>query len=131
MKFERTEISNNSDILNKSPTSDSTSHCYQSRPKPYKPIHEVLANVALHIKWSFLLKISSVNVSKSPLKSSENRRFSDDFKGNRLADLVTFTGKIFNGKLHFCVQCSDNGALEAYSKPCQISKGHKGHFFLI
>ena len=94
MKFERTEISNNNDILNKSPTSDSTSRSYQSRPKPYEPIHEVLANVALHKKWSFPLRISSVNVSKSPLKSSENRRFSDDFTGNRLADLVTFTGNV-------------------------------------
>ena len=40
---------------------------------------------SLHKKWSFPLKSSSVNVTKSPFT----------------ADLVTFTEDIFNGKLHF------------------------------
>ena len=43
--------------------------------------------VALHKKWSFPLRISSVNVTKSAT-----------------TDLVTFTEEILNGKLHFlCV----------------------------
>ena len=42
--------------------------------------------LTLHKKWSFPLRISSVNVTKSAQKT---------------ADLVTFTGEILNGKLHF------------------------------
>ena len=41
---------------------------------------------SLYRKWSFLLRISSVNVTKSA------------------ADLVTFTEEILNGKLRFFVQ---------------------------
>ena len=37
-------------------------------------------------KWSFPLRISSVNVTKSA----------------ETADLVTFTEEILNGKLHYC-----------------------------
>ena len=40
---------------------------------------------ALHIKWSFLLEISSANVTKSAVSS----------------ELVIFTEKTLNGKLHF------------------------------
>ena len=40
-------------------------------------------------RWSFLLRISSVNVTKQ----------------QETVDLVTFTEKIFNGKLHFL--CSE------------------------
>ena len=44
---------------------------------------------ALHKKWSFLLRISSVNVTKS----------------QGTADLLTFTAEIINGKFQFL--CSD------------------------
>ena len=44
----------------------------------------------LHKKWSFSLRISSVNVTKP-------------------ADLVTFTKEILNGKLYFCVVIINNG----------------------
>ena len=40
---------------------------------------------ALHKKWSFPLRISSVNVTKS----------------QETADLVTFTEEILDGKVHF------------------------------
>ena len=46
-----------------------------------------MLTVSLHKKWSFPLRISSVNATKSA--------------GNW--DLVTFTEEIHNGKLHFCV----------------------------
>ena len=71
-------------------------HCYfrvwiSSIPRFNQPV--LLPNkllsfkpLALHKKWSFSLKISSVNVTKS-------------------ADLVTFIEEILNGKLHFFVQC--------------------------
>ena len=53
------------------------------------PIKKVFWKLSLHIKWSFPLRISSVNVIKS-------------------ADLVTFTEEILNGKLHFsCSVCKN------------------------
>ena len=56
----------------------------------------------LHKKWSFQLRISSVNVTKSVVSC----RF-----GYKIADLVTFTEEIFNGKLHFlCSACSSKQA---------------------
>ena len=65
-------------------------------------------NVTAKTKWSFPLSIFSVNVINSaglyPLKTLENQRFSDVFKGYRIVDLVAFTEEILNGKLHFFVQ---------------------------
>ena len=46
--------------------------------------------LTMHKKWSFLLRISSVNVAKSV----------------ETTDLVTFIEEILNGKLHFL--CSVN-----------------------
>ena len=67
-------------------------------------------NVTAKTKWSFSLSIFSVNVINSavlyPLKTLENKRFSDIFWGYRTVDLVTFTEEILNGKLHFFVQCA-------------------------
>ena len=47
---------------------------------------QLIVKISLHKKWSFPLRISPVNVTKS------------DFP----ADLVTFTGEILNEKLDFC-----------------------------
>ena len=48
---------------------------------PVPSVYNIKFNYTLHKKWSFPLRISSVNVTKSA---------------------VTFTEEIFNGKLHFC-----------------------------
>ena len=50
---------------------------------------------ALQKKWSFPLRISSVNVTKS----------TDNYVTQVTAGLVTFTKEIINGKLHFL--CSE------------------------
>ena len=52
-------------------------------------LHTTIWQQTLHKKWSFLLRISLVNVTKS----AEN------------CGLVTFTEEILNGKLHFL--CSE------------------------
>ena len=52
----------------------------------------------LHKKWSFPLRISSVNVT------AENAGHAGNLQKN--ADLVTFTEEILNGKIHFL--CSEN-----------------------
>ena len=52
---------------------------------------------SLHKKWSFPLRISSVNVTKSAEESPNSTK--------ETADLVTLTEEILNGKLHFL--CSD------------------------
>ena len=57
-------------------------------------------SLTLHKKWSFTLRISSVNVPKSAV----------------IADLVTFTEKVLNGKLHFL--CSVRG----FQWPSSIEK---------
>ena len=58
---------------------------------------------AVHKKWSFPLKISSVNVTIPQFA----------------ADLVTFTEEIFNGKLHFL--CSeDSGHLQKGSTSIEL-----------
>ena len=52
----------------------------------------IWALFALHKKWSFPLRISSVNVPSTQFP----------------ADLVTFTEEMFNGKLHFLCSVSSN-----------------------
>ena len=56
-----------------------------------------------HKKWSFLLRISSVNVTRS-------------------ANLVTFTEEIFNGKLYFLCSVSSIYIRDVYSIFCYTSK---------
>ena len=53
--------------------------------KNLRPAVKLSILVALHKKWSFPLRISSVNVTKSA----------------ETADLVTFTEEMINGTLHF------------------------------
>ena len=52
-----------------------------------------LVKVSLHKKWSFPLRISSVNVTKSSVSCGFGPQFPKD--------LVTYTEEILNGKLHF------------------------------
>ena len=56
-----------------------------------------VVNISLHKKWSFPLRISSVNMAKSAS-----------------SDLVTFTEEIFNGKLRFFVQCLNNNLIKIF-----------------
>ena len=51
-------------------------------------------------KMGFPLGVSSVNVTKSAVS----------------CDLVTFTAEIFNGKLHFFVQCTLNKCKPYFNK---------------
>ena len=57
------------------------------------------AEVTLPKKWSFPLKISSANVTKST--------GSCGFRPQVPADFVTFTEEILNGKLHFLCSVND------------------------
>ena len=44
-------------------------------------------------------------LKKLILQESELCQLRDEFRDEFPADLVTFTGEILNGKLHFFVQC--------------------------
>ena len=71
----------------------------------------LIGNLALHKKWSFPLRISSVNVTKSAATKS----FPGDFN--------TFTGEIFNGKLYFLCSVSEIFLVpQFYSKRTLSSK---------
>ena len=66
----------------------------------------VYSEPALHKKWSFPLRISSVRVTKS----AENWP-----NPHKTADLATFTEEILNGKLHIL------SSAEGYSELCLTS----------
>ena len=77
-------------------------------PKHFYWFKTIPGFISLLRKWSFPLRISSVNVTKSL----------------EIADLVTFTEEILVGKLHFlcsiCWTLKVPQDAETYSEPCQI-----------
>ena len=72
--------------------------------------------MSLHKKWSFPLRIPSVNVTKSEVSWHS-------FMAQFTADLVTFTEEILDGKLHFLY--SVNALLV---KPAVANSNIKTHF---